>query len=57
MFWKFELILDLYNSIISVLVGSDLSSLIKTLVMSGVAVASWKITENIDNGSKFNSLE
>ena len=25
--------------------------------MFGVAVANWKITENIDNGSKFNSLE
>ena len=25
--------------------------------MSGVAVASWKITENIDNGSKFNPSE
>ena len=25
--------------------------------MFGVAVANWKITENIDNGSKFISLE
>ena len=36
---------------ISVLVRLEFFSFIKTLLISGVTVASWKITDNIDSGS------
>ena len=42
---------------ISVLVKLEFFSFKKTLSILGVTVASWKITDNIDSGSKFNSLE
>ena len=42
---------------ISVLVKLKFFSSKKTLSILGVTIASWKITDNIDIGSKFNSLE
>ena len=42
---------------ISVLVRLDSFSFKKTLSISGATEASWKITDNIDSGSKFNSLD
>ena len=49
--------LDLYNSITCVLVRSEFFSFFKNLLVSGETLANWRITEIIDNGSNFNSLE
>ena len=52
----FDFILDLYNSITCVLVRSEFSSFFENLLTSGETLASWRITEIIDSGSNFNSL-
>mgnify|MGYP004352469771 CR=1 FL=1 len=52
----FDFILDLYISITCVLVRSEFSSFFKNLLTSGETLASWRITEIIDSGSNFNSL-
>ena len=53
----FDFILDLYISITCVLVRLEFSSFFKNLLTSGETLASWIITEIIDSGSNFNSLE